>query len=115
MKPIAKTEEMRLEAHIKHAKQWLAEGHDYPPMVDASRLLIAAHERGGLTPARAREINDESRGRPFPEFLLDDCSACGKYVPITVTVGQESDYESHTAYLCPACLREAVALLPVPE
>lgn len=40
------------------------------------------------------------------------CDQCEQEVDTLVQVGQEPDYESRTASLCPTCLRAAVALLP---
>lgn len=40
-----------------------------------------------------------------------DCHECGEAVARTVEIGQEPDYESHTAQLCEGCLRKALALI----
>lgn len=45
-------------------------------------------------------------------WCTHSCSACGEESSVTVQVGDEPDYESSTAWLCPPCLRAAVALLP---
>jgi len=45
----------------------------------------------------------------------DNCHECGETVPRTVQVGQEPDYDSHTAQLCEDCLRHALALLRAPQ
>jgi len=37
------------------------------------------------------------------------CDGCGESVDAVITVGQEPDYESATASLCPKCMAEAVA------
>jgi hypothetical protein len=42
---------------------------------------------------------------------LDDCDGCGKKTAKLVRVGQEPDYDSRTACLCPRCLRAAMAVL----
>ena len=39
------------------------------------------------------------------------CGECGKKHDAVVEIGEESDYESHTAYLCLSCLKTAVQLL----
>ena len=39
------------------------------------------------------------------------CDGCGADADRIVRVGQEPDYDSHTAHLCEACLREALTLL----
>lgn len=40
-----------------------------------------------------------------------DCSECGTTPQVIVQVGEEPDYESRTAYLCPSCLQKAVKLV----
>lgn len=44
-------------------------------------------------------------------WTRNECHACGQCVDVTVTVGEEPDYESCTATLCPGCLGDAVAAL----
>lgn len=36
------------------------------------------------------------------------CSACHEYAHEWITVGEESDYESATATLCPNCFEDAI-------
>jgi hypothetical protein len=38
------------------------------------------------------------------------CSECNKYVEEVIQVGEEPDYESHTAYLCLECIEKAYNL-----
>jgi len=39
------------------------------------------------------------------------CSHCGQDVEATVRLGEEPEYESRTAWICPECLRKAVELV----
>lgn len=41
---------------------------------------------------------------------VDPCSECDKPSDVIVRLGQEPDYESSTAWVCPACLRAAIKL-----
>ena len=43
------------------------------------------------------------------------CSHCGRDVEVTVLLGEEPDYDSYTAWICPECLREALRLVTVGE
>jgi hypothetical protein len=38
------------------------------------------------------------------------CNDCGKESEIVVMVGDEPDYDSHTAWICPSCLQKALTL-----
>jgi hypothetical protein len=42
---------------------------------------------------------------------VDRCSECDKDSEVIVRLGQEPNYESSTAWICPACLRQALALV----
>jgi hypothetical protein len=53
-----------------------------------------------------RAIGNESWTDP------GSCDGCKEKAPALVRVGEEPDYESSTAALCRACLREAMSLLP---
>jgi hypothetical protein len=44
-----------------------------------------------------------------------ECHNCGEEFDAVVEVGQEPDYDSHTARLCHNCLRHALALLKADE
>ena len=39
------------------------------------------------------------------------CHECGDDVPVTVELGAEEDYESHTACICEPCLVKALAAI----
>jgi hypothetical protein len=39
------------------------------------------------------------------------CDECGKIVKTVVRLGQEPDYDGHTAWICPDCLRKAIKLI----
>ena len=38
------------------------------------------------------------------------CDECGKDSDVLIEVGQEPDYESATAYICPNCLQKAIEI-----
>jgi len=42
---------------------------------------------------------------------VDRCSECDKQSDLIVRLGEEPDYESSTAWICPTCLRQALALV----
>lgn len=88
---------------------YIAQGHRLP---------------GGRTDAEVADLLDALGPSPDPDDVdrvighdgwtqLPACSGCDAHVPLVVQVGEVPDYESSTAYLCPACLREAAALLGV--
>lgn len=39
------------------------------------------------------------------------CGECGKRGGVVVQLGEEPDYDSATAHICPGCLQQAVVLL----
>lgn len=39
------------------------------------------------------------------------CNECGQDVNITIQLGEEPDYESSTAFICPDCLQKAIKLI----
>jgi hypothetical protein len=42
---------------------------------------------------------------------LPECGECGQQTDVIVRVGEEPDYESQTAHLCPSCVRRAAELV----
>ncbi len=42
---------------------------------------------------------------------LHRCHECHREVPLVVELGEEPDYESYTAQVCPDCLRAALELV----
>jgi hypothetical protein len=79
---------------------------------DKALKLAELEAESSLTEARASEIiGNES-------WTRNECSECGQDCFVTVTIGQESDYDSETASVCLPCLQKAVALVipvsPVP-
>ena len=46
-------------------------------------------------------------------WIGENCSECGK--PAVVMVGQEPDYESHTAWLCALCVHRLVEMLAIAQ
>lgn len=42
----------------------------------------------------------------------DTCNECKRPSDILIQVGEEPDYESRTASICPECLKAAMSLIP---
>lgn len=68
--------------------------------------------RDGMT---ADELDAADNGNPRAEQNRLTCDACGCTPDALARVGQEPDYDSATAKLCAACLREALALVEAPR
>lgn len=96
------------EAAEKFAKQY------------ARANLSSPHDRGKLEMLRQLK---ELPTNPNPEAVNriigntswtspPSCSECGEMYPTAVVqLGQETDYESNTAWICAVCLRKAVELI----
>lgn len=89
------------------AKRWKAEYLDHPKHYDTlwHQEVYDAIVALGDSPEPEdinRIIGNEYWTRPEP------CSECKATVALVVQVGEEPDYESHTAWLCVNCLRAAI-------
>ncbi len=61
-----------------------------------------------LNTCTAKEVNDIIGNESWTRMNL--CDECGKQPNVLVQVGNEPDYDSHTAWLCLNCLSNANAL-----
>ncbi len=100
------------------AKRW---SEQYPE----DRQLYGGLESSGEILSRLKALNLETCSpsavalaispNTNPEFcswVTLKCSECQKSTDWILTVGEEPDYESHTANLCKECVSKAFALLP---
>lgn len=78
-------------------------GRNYAPDKRAIYERLRLLDGETATPEDVREIigNDS--------WTSLQCGGCSKYVGALVIVGDEPDYESSTAYLCYACVKDAFA------
>lgn len=44
-------------------------------------------------------------------WTRNECDECGNDCDITIQLGEEPDFESNTANICPECLKKALSLL----
>lgn len=94
------TERAQVRAVIEYSRQQVAErtGHK------CDRALLEAFKKAAaLDPetATAADVGVTQRA----------CTECGHVGWDIVQLGEEPDYESDTAWICLACLRNAVALV----
>lgn len=61
-----------------------------------------------LQTVKAQKVNDIIGNDTWT--TVSECSCCGKQGTSIMRIGEEPDYESATAYICKACLKQAVLL-----
>lgn len=109
MKARLVTREDRMRADIAYAAEWLKTPGPRD-VADAFRALLALENPTPDTASACFAAVDTRWSQRYHPF----CNACNERAPVVVLVGDEQDYESATAALCPACVREAAALLEGP-
>jgi hypothetical protein len=79
--------------------------HGYGPDKDRIWHALKALDKNKATPADVEQIigNDS--------WTSLKCDECGNESEIVVRVGEEPDYESATASLCPACINKAASII----
>ena len=96
--------ERQLIRHV--AKAWATQ---YAGSADTEKQEIGRHlaALNGKT-ASADQVAQIIGNRSWTQLRCDEC---GQMVPWVVQVGEEDDYESRTATLCRACVRQAAKLI----
>lgn len=82
----------------------IADGRLKNDRKDVYNKLVAL----GSTP-NPDDVDEAIGNKSWTECM--ECTECYSISDIIIQVGQEQDYDSMTAYLCPKCLRKAIKLL----
>lgn len=101
------TEWTKMREHIEGAPAWLKTyGVPGTKLYAAVESLIALESPTPETAIACYAAVPGHEGR-----YLSRCDGCEQDVPVAVAVGEEPDWESSTAMLCPDCARAAVAAI----
>ena len=95
------------------AQRWRAQYGGYAWASDEGKQHVQrqldAVDKETATPALiASIIGNDSWVKPI------ECDECGVESETVILIGEKPDYESRTAYLCPACITRAAAALAHP-
>lgn len=88
-------------AHLYDAQSGWYRYRDFDPKPQYERLLALPK---GATEEQVVAIAGTN------VWTENVCDECGQDVEVTVILGEEEDYESRTAWICPECLEKALEL-----
>lgn len=103
---ITKDEIVRSTAE-RWKRQYWRESHWTETMMGSSKDIYRKLDELGQE-INAEQIAEIIGNKSWTEL---QCHQCGKDVKAVVEVGQEPDYESHTALLCIDCIRKDFQVL----
>jgi hypothetical protein len=89
------------------AKRWREQYTPFKNAPDKLRICLALDALDGNT-ASAEDVAAIIGNASWANLTCDDCE---EYVTEVMELGQEPDYESHTASICGPCLEKALKIL----